>query len=124
VGGVFAGKVEDVGRLQGPVLADGEAVVVLVDDNKARIAIQLGHEFDIDLMATESLITWMRDGFRMPNAENAWAAIRIAAGNNVPDTRDDDPVYLRPCFGKGGRQWPWPSGPKVGYRDIGVLGKF
>jgi hypothetical protein len=77
------------------VLADGDAVVVLVDDNKARIAIQLGHEFDIDLMGTESFITWMRDRFRMPNAENAWAAIRIAAGNNVPDTRDDDPVYLR-----------------------------
>jgi hypothetical protein len=77
------------------VLADGEAVVVLVDDNKARIAIQLGHEFDIDLMGTESFITWMRDRFRMPNSENAWAAIRIAAGNNVPDTRDDDPVYLR-----------------------------
>jgi hypothetical protein len=77
------------------VLADGEAVVVLVDDNKARIAIQLGHEFDIDLMGTESFITWMRDRFRMPNAENAWAAIRIAAGNNVPETREDDPVYLR-----------------------------
>jgi hypothetical protein len=58
---------------------------VLVDDNKARIAIQLGHEFDIDLMGTESFITWMRDRFRMPNAENAWAAIRIAAGNNVPE---------------------------------------
>jgi hypothetical protein len=77
------------------LLADGEAVVVLVDDNKARIAIQLGHELDIDLMGTESFITWMRDRFRMPNAENAWAAIRIAAGDNVPDTREDDPVYLR-----------------------------
>jgi hypothetical protein len=58
-------------------LSDGEAVVVLVDDNKARIAIQ--HEFDIDLMGTESCVTWMRDRFRMPNAENAWVAIRIAA---------------------------------------------
>ena len=77
------------------VLADGEAVVVLVDDNKARIAIQLENEFDIDLMGTESFITWMRDRFKMPNAEHAWAAIRIAAGNNVPDTRDDDPVYVR-----------------------------
>jgi hypothetical protein len=76
-------------------LADGDAVVVLVDDNKARIAIQLGHEFDIDLMGTESFVTWMRDRFRMPNAENAWAAIRVAAGNNVPETRDDDPVYVR-----------------------------
>jgi len=78
------------------VLADGEAVVVLVDDGRARIATQLGHEFDIDPMGTESFITWMRDRFRMPNAENAWAAIRIAAGINVPDTTDDDPVYVRP----------------------------
>jgi hypothetical protein len=31
----------------------------------------------------------------MPNAEKAWAAIRIAAGGNVPDTRDDDPVFVR-----------------------------
>ena len=77
------------------MLADGEALVVLVDDNKARIAIQLGHEFDIDLMGTESFVTWIRDRFRMPNAENAWAAIRMAAGDNVPDTREDDPVYVR-----------------------------
>jgi hypothetical protein len=77
------------------VLEDGEAVVVLVDDNKARIAIQLEHEFDIDLMGTESFITWMRDKFKMPNAESAWAAIKIAAGNNVPEARADDPVYLR-----------------------------
>jgi len=77
------------------VLADGEAAVVLVDDNKARIAIQLENEFDIDLMGTESFVAWMRDRFKLPNAENAWAAIRIAAGGSVPDTRDDDPVYVR-----------------------------
>jgi hypothetical protein len=78
------------------VLKDGEAVVVLVDDNKARIAIQLENEFDIDLMGTESFITWMHDRFKMPNSENAWAAIKIAAGNNVPETRDDDPIFWRP----------------------------
>jgi hypothetical protein len=78
------------------VLEDGEAAVVLVDDIKARIAIQLENEFDIDLMGTESFITWMHDKFKMPNSENAWAAIRIAAGNNVPETRDDDPIHLRP----------------------------
>jgi hypothetical protein len=33
------------------VLAGGEAVIMLVDDDKARIAI-LGHEFDIDLIGT------------------------------------------------------------------------
>jgi hypothetical protein len=79
------------------VLEDGGAVVVLVDDNKARIAIQLENEFDIDLMGTESFITWMHDKFKMPNSENAWAAIKIAAGNNVPETRDDDPIFWRPA---------------------------
>jgi hypothetical protein len=29
------------------------------------------------------------------NSENAWAAIQIAAGGNVPETREDDPVHVR-----------------------------
>lgn len=78
------------------ILQDGEAAVVLVDDNKARIAIQLENEFDIDLMGTESFITWMHEKFKVPNSENAWAAIKIAAGNNVPKPREDDPIHWRP----------------------------
>jgi hypothetical protein len=68
---------------------------VLVDDNKARIAIHLENEFDIDLMGTESFITWMHERFKVSNAENAWAAIKIAAGGNVPVAKDADPIYLR-----------------------------
>lgn len=45
---VFASEAGRHGLLEH--LADGEAVVVLVDDNKVRIAIQLEHQFDIDLM--------------------------------------------------------------------------
>jgi hypothetical protein len=78
------------------ILEDGEAAVVLVDDTKARVAIQLENEFDIDVMGTESFITWMHEKFKVPNAENAWAAIKIAAGNNVPKPREDDPVHWRP----------------------------
>jgi hypothetical protein len=77
------------------VLADGEAAVVLVDDSKARIAIQLENEFDIDLMGTESFITWMHEKFKIANAEHAWAAIKIAAGGNAPAAKDDDPIYMR-----------------------------
>jgi hypothetical protein len=77
------------------VLEDGEAAVVLVDDNKARIAIQLENEFDIDLMGTESFITWMHEKFKVPNAENAWAAIKIAAGGNAPVGAENDPIFLR-----------------------------
>jgi hypothetical protein len=77
------------------VLEDGEAAVVLVDDSKARIAIQLENEFDIDLMGTESFITWMHEKFKVPNAENAWAAIKIAAGGNAPVGAENDPIFLR-----------------------------
>ncbi|WP_076861775.1 hypothetical protein [Bradyrhizobium mercantei] len=77
------------------LLADGEAAVVLIDDNKARIAIQLENEFDIDLMGTESFITWMHEKFKIADAQNAWAAIKIAAGGNAPVTNDADPIYLR-----------------------------
>jgi hypothetical protein len=77
------------------VLEDGEAAVVLVDGNKARIAIQLENEFDIDLMGTESFITWMHEKFKVPNAENAWAAIKIAAGGNAPVGAENDPIFLR-----------------------------
>ena len=77
------------------VLADGEAAVVLVDDNKARIAIQLESAFDIDLMGTESFITWMHERFKVANAEHAWTAIKIAAGGHAPGANDDDPIYLR-----------------------------
>jgi hypothetical protein len=32
---------------------------------------------------------------KVPNSENAWAAIKIAAGGNVPEPREDDPIHLR-----------------------------
>ncbi len=62
---------------------------------KPAIAIQLENEFDIDLMGTESFITWMHEKFKVPGAENAWAAIKIAAGGNAPVGNEDDPVFLR-----------------------------
>jgi len=77
------------------VLEDGEAAIVLVDDNKARIAIQLETRFDVDLMGTESFITWICHRFRVHAAENAWAAIRIATGGNAPVGSARDPVFLR-----------------------------
>jgi hypothetical protein len=46
-------------------------------------------------MGTESFITWMHEKFKVPNSENAWAAIKIAAGGNVPEPREDDPIYMR-----------------------------
>ncbi|MCL2716852.1 MAG: hypothetical protein FWD68_20410 [Alphaproteobacteria bacterium] len=77
------------------VLEDGEAAVVIVDDNKARLAIRVGTEFDIDLMGTESFIKWIHRRFKVAGAEHAWAAIRIAAGGKEPIASRDDPVFLR-----------------------------
>jgi len=77
------------------VVKDGEAAIVLVDDNKARIAIQLAARFDVDLMGTESFITWICDRFRVRTAENAWVAIRIATGGNALVGSAGDPVLLR-----------------------------
>ena len=59
------------------------------------ILFALENEFDIDLMGTESFITWMHQKFKVPNSENAWAAIKIAAGGNVPEPREDDPIHIR-----------------------------
>lgn len=46
-------------------------------------------------MGTESFITWMHEKFKVPNTENAWAAIKIAAGGNAPVGAENDPIFLR-----------------------------
>jgi hypothetical protein len=76
------------------VLTMGEAVVAVVDDAKARMALRL-HKADIDLMGTESFLTWMADRFGIVRAETAWKAIRLAAQDKVPDALEEGPVHIR-----------------------------
>lgn len=76
-------------------VADGEAVVVITDDNKARAALRVIGGLDIDLMGTESFIAWMAGAFRIEGADTAWQAIRAASNETAPILGDDDPVYVR-----------------------------
>ncbi len=76
------------------LVADGEAVIAIVDDRKARAAISILTNVDIDLMATESYIHWLATRFHVKEAETAWAAIRMAAGGKAPDAPDEDPVRI------------------------------
>lgn len=75
-------------------VADGEAVVAIVDDGKARAAIKALDHVDVDLMGTETYLHWMATRFQVKEAETAWIAIRIAADDKVPVERDDDPVHV------------------------------
>ena len=77
------------------VLAAGEAVVTIVDDARARAAIRLTEGLDIDLMATESFLTWLHQRFHVEKAATAWMAITIAARGKAPDAPEEDPVYVR-----------------------------
>jgi hypothetical protein len=77
------------------LLADGEAVVTLVDDRKARAAIRLVDTIDVDLMSTETFLQWLHQRFHVENATTAWRIIKAAARGRAPDAPHDDPVYVR-----------------------------
>jgi len=73
---------------------DGEAVVALVDDRRARAAIMTLENVDIDLMGTETYLHWLAERFQLKEAETAWLAIRIATDEKVPVELDEDPVHI------------------------------
>jgi hypothetical protein len=75
-------------------VGEGEAVIVLVDDRKARAAIGALENVDIDIMATETYLYWLAKRFHMNAAETAWLAIAVAAGGNAPDAPDGDPIHI------------------------------
>lgn len=77
------------------VVSDGEAVVTIVDDRKARAAIQLVEHIDIDLMGTRSFLAWVERRFGVEQAASAWMTIAMAAGGNVPKDHEEDPIYVR-----------------------------
>jgi hypothetical protein len=76
------------------LLADGEAVLAIVDDRKARAAIKLLTEVDVDLLATESLLVMIVEDYHVKEAETAWLAIKIACGGKGPPGPDEDPVHI------------------------------
>ena len=76
------------------LVADGEAVITIVDDRKARAAISVMTDLDIDLMTTRSYIHWLAKRFHVEKAETAWIAIKIAAAGKAPNAPDEDPVHI------------------------------
>ena len=76
------------------LVADGEAVIAIVDDRKARAAISVLANVDVDLMATESYIHWVATRFHVKEAETAWLTIEMAAGGKAPIAPDEDPVHI------------------------------
>lgn len=76
------------------LVADGEAVIAIIDDKKARAAVKALENVDVDLMATESYLEWMVRRFDVKNAATAWMAIKIAADEKVRDASEDDPVHI------------------------------
>jgi hypothetical protein len=77
------------------VVADGEAVVAIVDDAKARAALRVGGIVDIDIMATESFITWIAERFDVDDARTAWRTIQLAAAGKAPGAPEIDPILVR-----------------------------
>lgn len=76
------------------LLAEGEAVVAIVDDRRARAAIMTLTNIDIDLMATESFIHWLASRHHVKEAETAWIAVKLAASGTEPKAPDEDPVHV------------------------------
>jgi hypothetical protein len=77
------------------VVGEGEAVVTIVDDRKARAAIQLVEHLDIDLMGTRSFLAWIERRFGVEQAASAWMTITMAAGGSVPKDPQEGPIYVR-----------------------------
>ena len=76
------------------LVADGEAVLAIVDDRKARAAIKLLTEVDIDLLATESFLVMLVEDYHVKEAETAWLSINIACAGKAPPAPDEDPVHI------------------------------
>lgn len=76
------------------LVADGEAVLAIVDDRKVRAAIRALADVDIDILATESFLTLLAEEYDLEEAATAWMAIRIASGETAPDAPEEDPVHI------------------------------
>ena len=72
------------------LVAEGEAVLAIVDDRKARAAIRLLTDVDVDLMATESLLAMIAEDYHVEEAQTAWLAIKIACGGKAPPAPAQD----------------------------------
>lgn len=76
------------------VVAEGEVVIAIVDDRRARAAIKTLEDVDVDLMATETYLEWLVRRFGIKEAATAWMTIKIATDKKAPSAPDEDPVHI------------------------------
>ncbi len=80
---------------------DSEAVVLLVDDRRARTALRQNEDLNLDILSTRAFISMLEHEFGIENAADVWPIIEIGAGVNehgksrVPDQLPEDPIYVR-----------------------------
>jgi hypothetical protein len=83
------------------VVEESEAVVLLVDDKRARAVLRLTEGLNLDIMTTETFVRMAEQEFGVTNATEIWPVIRMAAGTNehgksrIPDAPLEDPIYVR-----------------------------
>jgi len=94
-------SIRDLLPVVSQIVAEGDCVVLLVDDRAARsLVLQAARvqEVEADLMATETFLEWLEQDYGVTDTQSAWMTIRCAAGGNQPDAPTPDPVYLRKPF--------------------------
>lgn len=57
------------------VVADHEAAVLIVDDRKARAALRLMENINLDIMSTEAFVWMLENKFGVSNASDIWRTI-------------------------------------------------
>lgn len=83
------------------VVADHEAVVLLVDDRRARAALRQTEGLNLDILSTRAYVSMLEEEFGVENAPDIWKAIEMAAGVNehgaskAPAHQQEDPIYVR-----------------------------
>ncbi len=83
-------KLKAVRRL----FAENEAAVVLMDDRDGRAAVK-ALPMDIDLMGTQTFLTWIAEDFGVKAAETAWITLRKILLDELEPGEADDPIYVR-----------------------------
>ena len=94
-------SIRDVMSVVSQIVAEGETVVLLVDDRSARaLVIQEARMegVEADLMATETFLTLIERDYGIADACDAWMQIGVAAGGRQPNAPMRDPVYIRKPF--------------------------
>lgn len=94
-------SMQDLLPILGQMVAEGEALILLVDDRPARaLLLQEARTggVEADIMATETFLVLLEQDYGVTNARDAWVAIQHAAGGRQPGSPVEDPIYVRKPF--------------------------